>query len=160
MRRLALICTLSLALLGAVGGATSAVAIASPAHITLPHIESDFMCLTCGVPLNLAQSPQADQERAFIRGLIGRGRTEAQIKRAMVVQYGPQVLALPDSGGFDLAVYLVLILLGLAGVGALAFLLPRWRRRARAGRAAAPASAPPVSGADAARLDRDLARFD
>ena len=31
------------------------------------------MCTTCNVALNVAESPQADRQRAFIRGLIARG---------------------------------------------------------------------------------------
>ena len=65
------------------------------------------MCVTCKIPLNVAESPQADRERAFIRELIDEGRDEAQIKHALVGQYGTTVLALPPASGFDLTVYLV-----------------------------------------------------
>ena len=90
------------------------------------------MCVTCKIPLNVAQSPQADRERAFIQSLIDQGETEAQIKHALVGQYGPTVLALPSDHGFDLAAYLVPVAAFLALLAALAVLLPRWRRRAGA----------------------------
>ena len=124
---------------------------------SLPAIERQVMCVTCKIPLNVAESPQADRERAFIQSLIVEGKSEAQIKRALVGQYGPAVLALPSSHGFDLAAYLVPIAALLALHVGLA-LLPRWRR----GSAAAPAQEPatPLSGSDAARLDADLAHFD
>jgi cytochrome c-type biogenesis protein CcmH len=115
------------------------------------------MCVTCKIPLNLAQSPQADRERAFIRALIAQGRSQAQIKGALVDQYGPAALALPKASGFDLAAYLVpagAVLLLVAGLLAL---LARWRRRAARG---GPSPAPGLSEADAAELDADLARFD
>jgi cytochrome c-type biogenesis protein CcmH/NrfF len=117
------------------------------------------MCVTCKIPLNVAESPQAERERAFIRGLIAEARTEAQIKRALVAQYGPAVLALPSAKGFDLAAYLVPIAVVLALLALLAVLLPSWRRHARA-QAARAQRAPELSASDAARLDADLERFD
>jgi cytochrome c-type biogenesis protein CcmH len=143
---------LLLVLLLAGAGETAAAPRAS-----LPAIERQVMCVTCKIPLNVAESPQADRERAFIQSLIVEGKSEAQIKRALVGQYGPAVLALPSSHGFDLTAYLVPVAALLALLVGLA-LRPRWRR----GSAAAPAQEPatPLSGADAARLDADLAHFD
>ena len=129
------------------------------------------MCVTCKIPLIVAESPQAERERAFIRGLIGEGETEAQIERALVSQYGPAALGLPSAHGFDLAAYLVPLAAVLALVATLALLLPRWRARARrseilpAGSAigqqsTAQQAGPALTAADTARLDADLARFD
>jgi cytochrome c-type biogenesis protein CcmH len=126
---------------------------------TLPVIERQVMCATCKIPLNVAESPQADRERVFIRNLIAQGQTEAQIKDALVAQYGPSVLALPSAKGFDLAAYLVPAAVVLALVVLLALLLPSWRRHARGQALAAPPS-PELSAGDAARLDADLERFD
>jgi cytochrome c-type biogenesis protein CcmH len=142
---------------------TLTLAAPSVAHAasrpSLPVIERQVMCVTCKIPLNVAQSPQADRERAFIQGLIDEGRSEAQIKQALVSQYGPTVLGLPKANGFDLSAYLVPLAVVLALVALMLVLLPRWRRRARAQAAALAAPAPlPVD--DAARLDSDLARYD
>jgi cytochrome c-type biogenesis protein CcmH len=138
-----------------------AVALAIAPRTTLPAMEGQTMCVTCKIPLQVAQSPQADRERAFIERLIAAGLTEAQIKRALVREYGPAVLALPSGHGFDLAVYLVPALVVLALLALLALLLPRWRRRGRdASGARGPCAAPALSPADAARLDADIARFD
>jgi cytochrome c-type biogenesis protein CcmH len=138
----------------------------------LPAVESQVMCVTCKIPLTVAQSPQADRERAFIQELIGEGKSEAQIKQALVAQYGPQVLALPATHGFSLAAYLVPIAVVAFVLGLLVLLLPRWRRRARtqpalAGGIAGEGDAQTdmsrdraISPADAARLEADLARFD
>jgi len=130
---------------------------ATTPRASLPAIERRVMCVTCKIPLIVAESPQADRERAFIRGLIGEGKSEAQIEAALVGQYGPAALGLPSAHGFDLTVYLVPLAAVLALVGTLALLLPRWSRRARA--QATPA-APELSAAQTARLDADLARFD
>jgi cytochrome c-type biogenesis protein CcmH len=124
---------------------------------SLPDIEDEVMCPVCGVPLSIAEAPQAQREREFIRGLIDRGYTKAQIKRSLKAQFGPAVLALPSKSGFDLAAYLVPIGLGMAAAGGLGFALVRWRRRTDA----APAgSAPALSGAQAQRLEEDLSRYD
>jgi cytochrome c-type biogenesis protein CcmH len=142
------------------GGRTAgAPARAIAPRTTLPVIERQVMCATCKIPLNVAESPQADRERAFIRNLIARGQTEAQIKSALVDQYGPAVLALPSPKGFDLAAYLVPAAVVLALLALLALLLPRWRRHARA-QARTASGAPELSASDAARLDADLERFD
>ena len=141
--------------------ATLAVAPAAPAaapRADLVDIEDEVMCVTCKVPLNIAEGPQPDSQRAFIRELIAQGRTKAQIKQALVAEYGPDVLALPDDDGFGLTAYAIplgLVALGLAG---LALLVPRWRRRAQAG-GATDDGTPELSDEDAARLDADLARY-
>jgi cytochrome c-type biogenesis protein CcmH/NrfF len=135
---------------------TSVGALAAP-HTSLPEVERHVMCVTCKIPLNVAESPQADRERAFIRGLIAEGKTEPQIEHALVGQYGTTVLALPSAHGFDLAVYLVPLLAVLVLAVAFAALLPRRRWRARAQE---PTPTPPLDPADAARLEADLARFD
>lgn len=142
-----------LALLGPPAGAAAA------SRPSLPVIERQVMCVTCKIPLNVAQSLQADRERAFIREQISDGRDEAAIKRALVGQYGPAVLGLPSTHGFDASAYIVPLLVVLALAGLMMALLPRWRRQARA-QARAGAGASPLAEPDAARLDADLARFD
>ena len=126
---------------------------------SLPVIERQVMCVTCKIPLNVAQSQQANRERAFIQSLIDEGKTEAQIKDALLAQYGPTVLGLPGAHGFDLTVYLVPLAAFLALLVTLAVLLPRWRRHARA-RSAGAEPLPALDAGDSARLDADLARFD
>jgi cytochrome c-type biogenesis protein CcmH len=138
----------------------AASAEAAVARTSLPAIERQVMCVTCKIPLNVAQSPQADRERAFIQGLIDQGETEAQIKNALVGQYGPTVLGLPQAHGFDLTVYLVPLAVLLTLLATLAVLLPRWRRRARTRQAAQETPVPALAAGDAARLEADLARFD
>jgi cytochrome c-type biogenesis protein CcmH len=151
---------LALALVTGVATTTPlAAAESAKPRASLPRIQRQVMCVTCKIPLMVADSPQADRERAFIEGLIAEGKDEAQIKNALVAQYGPAVLALPATHGFDLTVYLVPIAAVLALLAALAVLLPRWRRHARA-QAAGRAPAPALSAAEASRLDADLERFD
>lgn len=129
-------------------------------QVSLPLIERQAMCVTCKVALNESQSPQAVLEKEYIKELIAKGENEAQIKRALVAQYGPTVLGMPGAHGFELAVYLVPATVVLALVGTVMLLLPRWRRRARNARERRAASLIRLSPADAARLETDLARFD
>ncbi len=152
-----------IALIGTAGvGTLSAPAAASPApRASLTDVESDVMCPSCREPLALAQSPQALAERDFIRGLISQGLTKPQIEQALVGQYGPAVLGRPPAHGFNLTVYILPPALLLAGLATLAVALPRWRRRSRAADATRRAeSGQSLSTVDAARLERDLARFD
>jgi cytochrome c-type biogenesis protein CcmH/NrfF len=140
---------------GLLGAPLASIAAPTP---SLPAIERQVMCVSCKIPLNVAESQQADRERVFIRGLIGQGNSEAQIKRSLVGQYGPAVLGLPSTHGFDLAAYLVPFAVVVGLLALLALLLPRWRRRARAGHDP-PGPAPRLDATDAERLDADLARF-
>ena len=134
-------------------------ALAAIPRTSMPSIERQVMCVTCKIPLNVAESPQSQRERAYIRGLIAEGKTEAQIKSELVAQYGSSVLALPGAKGFELAAYLVPVAVVLALIGLLALLLPSWRRHAR-DQATTGADSPTLSAGDAARLDADLERFD
>jgi cytochrome c-type biogenesis protein CcmH len=138
-----------------------AAAAASPAQprASLPDVEDEVMCPTCGVPLNLAFSPQAERERTFIRAEIARGRTKDQIKRALVSEYGSSVLALPESDeGVNWAVYVVPIAaVGIAGA-VIVVALRRWRRRD--GGDGPLETAPELTAAENARLEQDLSRYD
>jgi cytochrome c-type biogenesis protein CcmH/NrfF len=157
----ALLAALAAVLLLAAAPAPAALAAAVP-RTTLGDVEDEVMCPSCHEPLALAQSPQAIAERDFIRMLIAQGQTKAQIKRALVSQYGPAVLAQPPADGFNLTVYVLPPVLLAAGIAVLVITLPRWRRRTAAARTATAGgstSAPVLSSEDTRRLDEDLARF-
>ena len=139
-------------------GAPSWAAAAQP-RASFNDIEDEVMCDTCNVPLNIAESARADQQRREIRALIARGLTKDQIKAELKRRYGPAVLALPDDSGFSLAVYLVPLAVVAGLLVTVLLLLPRWRARRRdAGPAVAGAAE--LSPADARRLDQDIARYD
>ena len=108
--------------------ATSALAAERP-RTSLTTIERQVMCVTCKIPLNVAESPQANRERAYIQELIDEGLDEGQVKHALVGQYGSTVLGLPPASGFDLTVYLVPAAVVAVLAGLLTMLLVRWRRR-------------------------------
>ena len=148
-RLAALTAALVLLLAGAAGAATP--------KTTLPDVEDEVMCVSCNVPLNIAESPQAYRQREYVRTLVDQGLSKQQVKDRLVEAYGKNVLALPkQDDGIGRAAYLVPIAVVLALVVGAAFLLPRWRRHTP--RAAA--AGPQVSDAELRRLDADLERFD
>jgi cytochrome c-type biogenesis protein CcmH/NrfF len=138
--------------------ATAAPTLAATPQTTLADVEDEVMCPICGTLLELAESPQAERERAYISGLIAEGRTKAEIKDDLVAQYGDRVLALPAGSGFDLSAYLVPALAFVLAAVALAVGIWRWRGRAGPGGAGATRAAP--SGEEAERLEADIARYD
>ena len=138
-----------------------ATALAAAPRASFNDVEDEVMCDTCNVPLNIAESDRADQERIAIRRLIARGLTKQQILAELKRTYGPAILAKPQDSGFSLAVWWVPVVVVAGLVALLAALLPRWRRRGRdRGDERARARAPALSPADERRLDEDIARYD
>jgi cytochrome c-type biogenesis protein CcmH len=153
--------TKSLAALAAVllAVAVPAQALAAAPRASLTDVENDLMCTVCHEPLAVSQSPEANDERAYINTLIAQGLTKTQIVKAMVAQYSDAVLAKPPASGFNLTVYVLPPAILLIGGLAIAFTLPRWRRRTKAIAGQAIAAGPPLAKADADRLDQDLATY-
>jgi cytochrome c-type biogenesis protein CcmH len=126
---------------------------------SLAAMENDVMCLVCGVPLALADAPQAQRERVFIERMVNQCRSKDEIERALVAQYGPRVLALPKASGFRVTAYLVPALAALAaaaGIALVAVRRPRLRRRAGQ---RPRADAPPIDPLQSARIDAELERY-
>jgi cytochrome c-type biogenesis protein CcmH len=119
---------------------------------SLPDIEDEVMCVECGTVLSVSNSPVAQQERDFIREQIAAGKNKEQIKAALVEEYGEDVLADPGTGGFNLALWLVpivIVLLALVGIGVA---YRRWRTTPET----EVEPPPPLSPEDARRLDAEL----
>ena len=137
----------------------AAPAAASERHPTLGELEGEVMCPTCKTTLDQSTAPIADRIRQFISARIAAGDTKSEIKRKLVLQFGPSVLAEPSKRGFNLLAWVLpFVALGL-GAAVLAWLVWRWSRRREA-------EAPAVAGAGTLdpelerRLDDELARFD
>ena len=145
--------------------ASLVVALASPAaagahagkhRTTLSELESEVMCPTCGTTLQLANSPLAERQRAFILARVERNQTKEQIKAALVAEFGEQVLADPPRRGFGVAVYVVPLSTLAVVLVVVAVALRRWRRV----RGIDDAGEPPSLGAgERERLDEELTRF-
>jgi cytochrome c-type biogenesis protein CcmH len=143
--------------------AAPAAATASERHPTMNELENEVMCPVCNTTLAQSDSDAARAIKRVIRGEIAAGWTKSRIKRELVRQYGPSILAAPPKHGFDLLAWL-LPLVGLA-VGAALLAAAAWRwTRSRGEGAPLPVSSP--NGRDRLdpglerRLDEELARFD
>jgi cytochrome c-type biogenesis protein CcmH/NrfF len=139
---------------GAAGAASGATAKTSYLDVV-----DDVMCVVCHEALNVAQSPEAFQEREYIRQEIAQGKTRKQIENDLVQQYGPAVLARPPANGVNVLVYIVPPVVVILGIVIIAIFIPRWRRRAREADASAPEAGATLDAADAKRLNEDLGRF-
>jgi cytochrome c-type biogenesis protein CcmH len=139
---------------------TQAGATNTQANATLPDIEDEVMCTICGTALQLANSPQAERERAFINRLIAQGKTKDEIKDALVAEYGPDVLAVPEAKGFDLTAFVVPVVGVLAALLLIGLAARRWRRASATGDGdAITPDAPPLDPEDDERLQADLRRY-
>jgi cytochrome c-type biogenesis protein CcmH len=154
MRRALTLLALLVALLPA------APAAAAPPRASLPDIEDEVMCVECGTALNVSQAPSAERQRAFIRRRIAEGRTKAEIKRALVAEYGRNVLGTPRSTGFDAANWLVPVALALVAVLALFTTARRWKRAGAARTATSVPDGRGLTPEQARRLERDMAGYD
>lgn len=132
--------------------ALPAGALAAPPRTTLPDVEDEVMCVTCGTALNISGAPSADRQREFIRRRIAEGLTKAQIKERLVAEYGPEVLAEPRQA----TSWIVPVLLALLALGAVVLTVRRWRRLTEL----APGSDEPLDAGDRDRLDRDMRAYD
>jgi cytochrome c-type biogenesis protein CcmH len=133
---------------------------AATPQTSLSEISSEVMCPVCGTLLELAESPQALREKAFVSRLVAEGKSKDEIKDALVTEYGTEVLALPQGSGFDLSAYLVPIIAFVIAVIALAIGVLRWRRTGASHDREEPAAGDGPSAEDSERLDADLARYD
>lgn len=142
------------------------VGAVAPAHAASTHAgkvsftqaQQQFNCTICHEPLNEAKSAEAYQENGLLRTLIARGDTMAQIRHAMVANYGVAVLANPPKHGFAVLIVVVPVAVILLGLVILAYTIPRWRRRAAEQEREPPVATPAISDADEQRLAADLAR--
>lgn len=121
---------------------------------TLPEIENDVMCPICGTTLGNSGGPQSQREREFIRSRVERCQSEAEIKRALVAEYGEQVLARPRRQGFQVTAYVVPAVTAVFAALALLAGVARWRRAPR------PVVSGPASQSDLDRIDDDLRNYD
>lgn len=137
----------------------TAASAASALRTELNEIESEVMCPVCGTLLELAESPQATREKAFVEKLVKKGQSKDEIKSALVAQYGDAVLAEPKGSGFSLSAYVVPIVAFILAVILLAFAVWKWRSAGRSREDGEPEVEGP-SAEDRARLDADIGRYD
>jgi cytochrome c-type biogenesis protein CcmH len=145
----------------------AALALAAPAAACTPKtslasLEDEVMCPVCqGETIAQSDSQAAAQVKRFIQGRVRECASAADIKRELVAQYGPQILAAPPRHGFGWLAWLLPAVGIVVAAGAMALLARRWSRPA-------PDRPPPTSSLNGKpldpeverRLDEELARFD
>ena len=140
-----------------------ALALAVPAAAGPPKqadLEAEVVCPTCKVTLDQSNSPIATRMKAYIRARIAAGDSAAEIKKQLVDQFGPGVLAEPPKHGFDLlawALPLAVLAVGAVAVGVLAW---TWSRRRRPGEDDDDGGQEPLDPELERRVDEELARFE
>ncbi len=144
---------------GSGGESGQAVPVAPRANLV--DLEDEVMCPICGTLLGMSRAPAAERQRLFMRGLIEEGKTEQQIKDALVAEYGPQVLALPDDEDTNFYVYVVPVLGMIIAALVVLWSAIRWRRNRDDETPSGPDGGTGTpSSADSSRLDRELAEYD
>ena len=79
-------------------------------------IAKQLFCPVCeNIPLDTCGTAACEQWRGIIRDKLAEGWTEDQIKNYFVDQYGDRVLAEPPARGFNWVVYIVPLVIFLAG---------------------------------------------
>lgn len=99
------------------------------AQTTLQSVSKEVMCPTCDAPLDVSNSPSADQMRTWIVAAVEAGWTKAEIKEGLIEEYDgdESILAVPRAGGAGIAVWLVPISIVLMAFGIGYSSLRSWR---------------------------------
>lgn len=105
------------------------------------HVAAQLRCPVCqGLSLQDSQSELSQQMKGVIRDQIVAGKTDAQVMDYFVAKYGEWILLEPRAHGFNLAVYLLPLLLLAGGIAVLYVSVKRWT-------VTAPAALGPEDGA-------------
>ena len=137
-----------------VGALAAGSASAAPPNAA--DLEAELVCPVCETTLDQSNAPVAERMKTFIRVRIAAGDSEEEIKGALVVQFGPEVLAEPPGGGFGLLAWLLPLAGLLGGAIVIALLVRVWSRRASSDQPLAEKLDPEVERL----VDDELARFD
>jgi cytochrome c-type biogenesis protein CcmH/NrfF len=116
------------------------------------------MCPVCHERLDQSTSPEADRIRAFLGRAQKAGESEDQVKRELVAQFGPEVLAAPPRSGFGWAAWLVPAAVLVTGGVVAVVAARRWAARGHA--ASGRVVRTPVDEGLERRLDAELERFE
>lgn len=80
--------------------------------------------------LSTHRSPEAEEIRDEVRGLLAAGRSVDEIRETLVGRYGAAILITPD-GARGAWLFVIPILMCMLGLAAGAWALSRWRRLPR-----------------------------
>ncbi len=95
-------------------------------------LASTLRCPVCqGLSILDSPSPLAQEMRAVVRDQLRAGRTPEEVKAYFVSKYGEWILLQPEPHGFNLAVYILPVVMLLGGAVLIAVLARKWSRNAR-----------------------------
>ena len=149
-----MVCVLSLvcAAWGAPGAAAAQSAMAdSVLDVRTGEVASQLRCPVCqGESIEASPSTLAQEMRTLVRQQLAAGRTPDEVKAYFVSRYGEWVLLQPRASGVNLAVYVLPLVMLLAGAAVVVVAVRRWTK---GDPAAQPDTASPTAGG-ARTLDR------
>lgn len=100
-------------------------------------VASQLRCPVCqGLSIEDSPSDMARDMRGIVKEQLAEGKTPDEVKEYFVRGYGEWILLEPRAEGFNLAVYILPVVLLVAGAALIVVLTRRW---SRAGSAHAPA---------------------
>jgi cytochrome c-type biogenesis protein CcmH len=134
-------------------GSVASASAAEPPNAT--DLEAELACPICKTTLDQSNAPVAQRMKLFIRAQIAAGRSEREIKDALVAQFGRGVIATPPKSGFGLLAWLLPLGMLAAGAIAAGLLVRVWSRRQ-----GPPPPEGPLDPELERRVDEELSRFD
>ncbi|HEX6540355.1 MAG TPA: cytochrome c-type biogenesis protein [Ktedonobacterales bacterium] len=137
LRRPSFMIPIAIALLIGVVWLVTAVSAAQPKSLDEQTLEvaRQIQCPVCNGE-SVADSPalKAAEMRAVIRQQLSEGRSEQQVLAYFSQVYGPEILESPPRQGFTSLVWLMPVLMLLAGIAAVIALGREWHHQAQVAR--------------------------
>lgn len=94
-------------------------------------LAGDLMCPVCdGQTLDGSNAQIAVDMRLKVRELLDSGNTNAEVKDYFVARYGEEILAAPESSGFNLLAYIVPVVIVFGGIGIALITIKNMRKSA------------------------------
>ena len=116
--------------------ATTATAADAVLEARTSEVAAHLRCPVCqGLSIQDSPSELSQQMRSVVRDQLAAGRTPEEVKAYFVSKYGEWILLEPKAQGFNLVVYILPVLLVLAGLALITTVVRR------AGASANPTSA-------------------
>jgi cytochrome c-type biogenesis protein CcmH len=93
-------------------------------------VASVLRCPVCqGLSIQDSPSPLAQEMKGLVRDQLRAGRSPEEVKAYFVGRYGEWILLQPKASGFNLAVYVLPVVMLLGGVVLIAVLARKWSRK-------------------------------
>jgi cytochrome c-type biogenesis protein CcmH len=94
-------------------------------------LAGELMCPVCdGQTIDGSNAQISIDMRLKVRELLNAGDTNAEVKDYFVVRYGQEILAAPESSGFNLLAYIVPVFIVLGGIGIALITIKNMRKSA------------------------------